>query len=130
MQGAVQMCVRPIFDPAASSRPPSAHSQFFPHTSLPPYFFFIHSARHSQPIPLLFFGGGDESLEDGSKYNPAVISFIRDEYIHSQMQQRCVARAKGLLHNRPTEPRRAMLRRGRSRPRRRQHAAAGCALAS
>jgi hypothetical protein len=59
----------------------------------PLFFFFYHSARHSQPIPLLFFGGGDESLEDGSKYNPAVISFIRDEYIHSQMQQRCVARA-------------------------------------
>lgn len=44
--------------------------------------------RHPQPVPLLFFGGGDESLDDGSKYNPAVISFIRDEWIASQMQSR------------------------------------------
>jgi hypothetical protein len=46
------------------------------------------SARHQQPIPLLFFGGGDETLEDGSRYNPAVISFIRDEWIYRQMQER------------------------------------------
>jgi hypothetical protein len=46
------------------------------------------SSRHQQPIPLLFFGGGDETLEDGSRYNPAVISFIRDEWIHRQMQER------------------------------------------
>ena len=44
--------------------------------------------RHSQPLPLLFFGSGDESTEDGSRYNPAVISFIRDEWIHKQLQER------------------------------------------
>lgn len=37
---------------------------------------------------MLFFGGGDETLEDGSRYNPSVISFIRDEWIHGQMQAR------------------------------------------
>ena len=29
-------------------------------------------------------------MEDGSRYNPAVISFIRDEWIHGQMRERCV----------------------------------------
>ncbi len=43
-----------------------------------------------KPLPLLFFGAGDESTEDGGKYNPAVLSFIRDEWIRGQMQQRCV----------------------------------------
>ena len=49
-----------------------------------------HSPKHNEPIPLLFFSGGDEFLEDGSRYNPAVISFIRDEWIHGQMRERCV----------------------------------------
>lgn len=44
--------------------------------------------RHPEPVPLLFFGGGDETLDDGRKYNPAVISFIRDEWIHQQMRER------------------------------------------
>jgi hypothetical protein len=48
----------------------------------------VSSPRHVSPIPLLFFGGGDETGEDGTRYNPAVISFIRDEWIHNQMQQR------------------------------------------
>lgn len=53
--------------------------------------------RHPQtPLPLLFFGGGDETLEDGSRYNPQVISFIRDEWIHAQMQARCVPDRRGL----------------------------------
>jgi hypothetical protein len=59
--------------------PPHTRPHTFPHPRRP---------RHQQPLPLLFFGGGDETLEDGSRYNPAVISFIRDEWIHSQMQQR------------------------------------------
>jgi len=46
------------------------------------------SPRHQQPIPLLFFGGGDETLDDGSRYNPAVISFIRDEWLHNQVKER------------------------------------------
>lgn len=53
--------------------------------------------RHQQPLPSLFFGGGDETLADGSRFNPAVISFIRDEWIHGQMQQRCVAIARRSL---------------------------------
>lgn len=47
-------------------------------------------SRRHQSIPQLFYGGGDETLEDGSRYNPAVISFIRDEWIAKQMQERCV----------------------------------------
>lgn len=50
--------------------------------------FFAPRPRFSSPIPLLFFGGGDESLEDGSKYNPAAISFIRDDWIFRQMRER------------------------------------------
>ena len=49
-----------------------------------------HIPRHKQPLPLLFFGGGDETQVDGSKYNPTVIQFLRDDWIHTQMQQRCV----------------------------------------
>jgi hypothetical protein len=44
--------------------------------------------RHAQPIPLLFFGGGDETLDNGSRYNPAVISFIRDEWLYQQVKAR------------------------------------------
>ena len=48
-------------------------------------------ARHPTPVPLLFFGGGDETLADGSRYNPSVISFIRDEWLYQQVKARCVA---------------------------------------
>jgi hypothetical protein len=44
--------------------------------------------QFSSPIPLLFFGGGDESMEDGSKFNPAAITFIRDHWIFHQMRER------------------------------------------
>lgn len=47
------------------------------------------SSRRSSPLHTLFYGG-DETLEDGSRYNPQVMSFIRDEWIYEQMQQRCV----------------------------------------
>ena len=47
-------------------------------------------ARHPTPVPLLFFGGGDETLADGSRYNPSVISFIRDEWLYQQVKARCV----------------------------------------
>jgi hypothetical protein len=47
-----------------------------------------HIPRHKQPLPLLFFGGGDETQVDGSKYNPTVIQFLRDDYVHTQMQAR------------------------------------------
>jgi hypothetical protein len=44
----------------------------------------------NSPVPLLFFGGGDETLENGSRYNPSVISFIRDEWLYRQAKLRCV----------------------------------------
>ena len=44
--------------------------------------------RHKDPLPLLFFGGGDEILGDGSRFNPKVIQFLRDEWVHRQLQER------------------------------------------
>ena len=52
-----------------------------------------HIPRHPAPLPLLFFGGGDEQLGDGSRYNPTVIQFLRDDWVHRQLQERCVWRA-------------------------------------
>ena len=44
--------------------------------------------RHQQPLPLLFFGGGDEQSSDGSRYNPTVIQFLKDDWVHKQLQLR------------------------------------------
>jgi hypothetical protein len=46
------------------------------------------SPRHAKPIPLLFFGGGDETLDDGSRFNPSVLSFLRDEWMYEQVHAR------------------------------------------
>ena len=40
-------------------------------------------------MPSMFFDEGVER-EDGRKYNPQVMSFIRDDWILRRMQQRCV----------------------------------------
>jgi hypothetical protein len=48
-----------------------------------------HIPRHKRPLPVLFFGGGDEQLGDGSRYNPTVIQFLRDDWVHQQLQERC-----------------------------------------
>lgn len=55
----------------------------------------VYSARHAEPLPLLFFSAADEFANDGSRYNPAVMSFIRDEWIYQQMRERCVPRLSG-----------------------------------
>jgi hypothetical protein len=47
-------------------------------------------SRHHQPLPLLFFGGGDEILDNGARYNPTVIQFLRDDWTHRQLQERSV----------------------------------------
>lgn len=52
--------------------------------------------RHSQPLPLLFFGGGDEQTEDGSRYNPTVIQFLKDDWIQKELLKRYVPSS---LHN-------------------------------
>jgi hypothetical protein len=73
----------------------------------------------NSPVPLLFFGGGDETLENGSRYNPSVISFIRDEWLYRQAKLRCVcafACARGCAallrraHPRAAQPTRARAR--------------------
>ncbi len=73
-----------------------------------------HIPRHKQPLPLLFFGGGDETQVDGSKYNPTVIQFLRDDWVHTQMQQRCVSFSlDGGAGVKRRRGRAALLRRGR-----------------
>lgn len=44
--------------------------------------------RHSQPLPLLFFGGGDEQTGDGSRYNPTAIQFLKDDWIQKELLKR------------------------------------------
>ena len=50
------------------------------------------SSHNGEPLPLLFFSSADEFTSDGSRYNPAVMSFIRDEWIYKQMRERYVDR--------------------------------------
>lgn len=43
-----------------------------------------HTRRHTSRIPNLFFDDSETS-EDGRKYNPAVMEFIRSDWIAGQM---------------------------------------------
>jgi hypothetical protein len=47
------------------------------------------SSSAAAPLPQLFFGSsGDEVGADGARYNPQVMSFVRDEWVHAQMAGR------------------------------------------
>jgi hypothetical protein len=69
----------------AARRRPAYHPSNRPRSSRP-----ARRPRYGGgPLPQLFFSSdGDEFNEDGTRYNPLVVSLIRDEWIHGQMQQR------------------------------------------